>query len=79
MKTTTQINHILNLMERINKKECEFTVDLEGTLTFTVSNNSINPVHIPEDYLDMPTEEPKLVLEDEDFDSFISELPTRIR
>jgi hypothetical protein len=80
MKTTKSINSILNLMERISEKECEFDISLDGTITFTISNKEINPVHIPEDFLDYSTEEPKLVLDDDtDFDEFITSLPTRIR
>jgi len=77
--TTTKINHILNLMERIYQKECDLDIALDGTITFTITNKELNPVRIPEDYLDYSTEEPKLVLDDDEFDVFINNLPTRIR
>ena len=72
------VNHILNLLERINKKECNLEIELDGSLTFIITNKEINPVHIPEDYLDYSTEESKLVLDDEDFFKFIDNLPTRV-
>lgn len=67
------INHILNLLEKIHEKECDVEISLDGTVTFTITNQKINGVKVPEDT------ELKLSLDNDiEFRDFIDRLPSRV-
>ena len=71
-----QLNEIIHLLESIHGTECDVEIDLDGSLTFKITQTKINEVRIPEDSIlhgDI-----KLRTVDDDFDDFIRSKSGRV-
>lgn len=70
-----KVNQILNLLEGINGTECFLDIDLEGTITITISKTKINPVEIPDTYLSLDDEKLEAI---DELNDFVSKLAERV-